>query len=54
MRAILEKISVMHLHCRNVMLITLGMIFFFSLIIGALMFISQLQCGYANSNPMKH
>lgn len=53
MRAILEKISdassLQGCHVNHT-----WHDLFFPLIIGALVFFSQLQCGYANSNPMKH
>lgn len=42
------------LRCRNVMLITLGIIFIFFFFFRAVTFICQLQCNYANDNPMTH
>lgn len=47
-----KEIPQMHLCCRNVVLICVISRFF--LIVSVVMFISQLQCSYANNNPMKH
>ncbi len=48
----LENTSPPQLQCSNVMLITLDIIclYFFR----AVTFINQLQCNYANRNPMTH